>query len=325
MQIYRLISSFMHQKQIQLTYPSQFALLLGLLGLGMILGNLVALALGSVILHAPVNQVASLLIGSEHIQTSRLLNTLASFLVFCTPALVLARIVDKKPFQWLGFSGKFYIKQTMLVVLIAFAGLILSGALGEINQMIPLPSKWATKAKALEAMYKQTMMAMATMKSIGDYLMAILVMAAAPALFEEVLFRGGFQTIIVGWTKNALIGILITSVLFSAIHFSFYGFLPRAALGMILGYVFYYSGNLWLNVFMHFLYNGFIVTQLYLATKQGKSIEKTMDENMPIWLGLVAVMGVLVLLQIFKKEAEQILSLNTIKEESIHASVAKDL
>jgi membrane protease YdiL (CAAX protease family) len=85
---------------------------------------------------------------------------------------------------------------------------------------------------------------------------------------------------------------------------------------MILGYVFYYSGNLWMNVLMHFLYNGLIVTQLYMAGKQGKNIEKTMDENMPIWLGLIAVFGVLVLLQIFKKEAEHILTLNSNKAAS---------
>ncbi len=313
----------MHQRQFPLSFPSQFALLLGLLGLGMILGNLLVLGLGSVILQVPVNKVAGLLTGSKHLQTTRLLNTLASFLVFCTPALILARVMDKKPFKHLGFVGKFYSKQTMLLVLIAFAGLILSGALGEINQLIPLPTKWAAKAKELEQLYKQSMLAMATMKSFSDYLIALLVMAAAPAIFEEVLFRGGFQTIFIGWTKNAFIGILITSVLFSAIHFSFYGFLPRTALGMILGYVFYYSRNLWLSILMHFLYNGLIVTQLYLAGKQGKSIEKTMDENMPIWLGLIAVMGVMVLLQLFKKESEQVLSLRCIKESS-DESVAKD-
>lgn len=313
----------MHQRQFQLTYPSQFALLLGLLGLGMILGNLVVLGLGSVILNVPTSKVAGLLSGTKHLQTTRLLNTLASFLVFCTPALVLARIMDKNPFKHLGFIGKFYSKQTMLLVLIAFSGLVLSGALGEMNQMIPLPAKWAAKAKELEQLYKQSMLAMASMKNFSDYLIALLVMAAAPALFEEVLFRGGFQTIFVGWTKNAFIGILLTSILFSAIHFSFYGFLPRTALGMILGYVFYYSRNLWLSILMHFLYNGLIVTQLYLAGKQGKNIEKTMDENLPIWLGLIAVMSVLVLLQLFKKESEQVLPLG-INQIPSDESVAKD-
>jgi membrane protease YdiL (CAAX protease family) len=60
-------------------------------------------------------------------------------------------------------------------------------------------------------------------------------LAAAPALFEEVLFRGGFQQVFVGWTKNKWAGIIITSILFSAIHFSYFGFLPRLALGIGIG------------------------------------------------------------------------------------------
>ena len=42
----------------------------------------------------------------------------------------------------------------------------------------------------------------------------------------------------IGITRNAFLGIFITSVVFSAIHLSYYGFLPRLALGMMLGYIF---------------------------------------------------------------------------------------
>ena len=142
------------------------------------------------------------------------------------------------------------------------------------------------------------------MKTMSDYLLSILVMAVAPAIFEEMLFRGAVQKIFVGWFKNSFWGILIASVLFSAIHFSFFGFLPRVALGMILGYVFYFSRNLWLNIFIHFLYNGIIVTQLFVAAKQGKQIDKAMDETMPIWLGLIAVISIFVLLRLFKQQSD---------------------
>ena len=112
-------------------------------------------------------------------------------------------------------------------------------------------------------------------------------------------------------------------------NFSFFGFLPRLALGLILGYVFYYSKNLWLNVLMHFLYNGIIVTQLYLATKKGQSIDKVMDESMPIWWGLIATLSMYALLQLFKKESELALAESAINSSEIslptHESVAEDL
>jgi len=56
-------------------------------------------------------------------------------------------------------------KQFLLVILIGFSGLVLSGALGELNQQIPLPASWLAKAKELEASYKQSMMAMIVMKT----------------------------------------------------------------------------------------------------------------------------------------------------------------
>ena len=54
--------------------------------------------------------------------------------------------------------------------------------------------------------------------------------------------------------------------------------------------LFYHTKNIWLSILMHFLNNGLIVTQLYIVTLQGKSLEKAMDENLSIWAGLNGLM-----------------------------------
>ena len=69
------------RQKIELNYPSQFALLLALLGLAIILGNTLVLALGSIMMHTPMKTVAALLNDPKYMNVSRLLNTLASFLV----------------------------------------------------------------------------------------------------------------------------------------------------------------------------------------------------------------------------------------------------
>ncbi len=301
------------QQKTQLTFPIQFAMLLSLLGIGMIVGNLFILGLGANLMHVPMKEVPALLTKPGFMRIAQLLNSLASLIVFCIPAIVLAKILNNHPFQQLQFRSKIALKQVLLVVLLAFTGLLLSGALGELNESIWLPAKWLIKAREMENSYKETMLSMATMHSFTDYLIALLVMAFCPALFEEVLFRGGFQQIFVGWTKNIFLGILITSILFSAIHFSFFGFLPRLGLGMVLGYVFYFGRNIWLNILMHFFYNGMIVTQLYVASIRGKNIEKTMDENMPIWWGLLAIFAVVYLLQALKKETTTLHNANSVE------------
>ncbi|MEK7199284.1 MAG: CPBP family intramembrane glutamic endopeptidase, partial [Bacteroidota bacterium] len=127
------------------------------------------------------------------------------------------------------------------------------------------------------------------------------------ALFEEVLFRSGFQQVFIGWTNNKWAGILIASIVFSSFHFSYFGFLPRMALGVILGLIFYYSKNIWLSILLHFLNNAFVITQLYIASGMGKSISKTMDESIPSWWGIIAVVLLLVFFRSFKKESDLVL------------------
>lgn len=304
----------MNQRQ-QISYPLQFLMLLGLVGLFMIFGSILIAALGSNLLGVSLFQVPDALNRPQNANISRLLNTLATLIAFLVPAILFAKIVSKKPFSFLGFSKQVNAKQFALVVLITFAGMILSGSLGMLNQKIPLSESLLKQAQNLENTYKNAMMNMAHMSSFTDYLLAMLVMALAPAIFEEVLFRGAFQKVFTGWTKNAWAGIIITSILFSAIHFSFFGFLPRIALGIILGLIFFYTNNLWLSILLHFLNNGFVVTQLYILTVQGKSIEKVMDETMPIWWGIIALVLLIVLFRILLKESNLLKKELTITEE----------
>ncbi len=293
----------MNQRQ-QISYPLQFLMLLGLVGLFMIFGSILIAALGSNLLGISFFQVPDALNRPQNANISRLLNTLATLIAFLIPAFVFAKIISKQPFSWLGFNKKINAKQLLMVVLITFAGMVLSGSLGMLNQQIPLSKGLLKQAQQLENTYKNAMMNMAHMTNFTDYLLSMLVMALAPAIFEEVLFRGAFQQVFVGWTKNAWAGIIITSILFSAIHFSFFGFLPRIALGLILGLIFFYTNNLWLSILLHFLNNGFVVTQLYILTAQGKSIDKVMDETMPIWWGIIALVILVVLFRLLITETE---------------------
>ena len=301
----------------RLNYPMQFALLIGLMGVFIVISGLMVAFLGSQLMHVPFSQVGIQINKTENVNIARLLNTLASVLVFLLPALILARNLGKNAFTQIGFNSAISARQIIPLLLIMVAGIMLSGALGELNEKIPLPAALYAKARALEDEYKASMLSMASMKTVYDYILALLVLAAAPALCEEVLFRGGFQQVFIGWTKNKWTGIIITSILFSAFHFSYFGFLPRLALGIILGLIFFYSKNIWLNIFLHFLNNALVVTQLYMASRVGKSIEKTMDENIPMWVGVIALLFLFIFFRIFKQESEAVL---LAKEKEIYSS-----
>ena len=90
-------------------------------------------------------------------------------------------------------------------------------------------------------------------------------MALLPALGEEFIFRGILQRLLKDWLKNIHVAIFITGFLFGAMHMQFYGLLPRMILGVIFGYLFYWSGSIWVPVFAHFINNSGAIVVSWLS------------------------------------------------------------
>jgi membrane protease YdiL (CAAX protease family) len=88
--------------------------------------------------------------------------------------------------------------------------------------------------------------------------------ALVPAIGEELLFRGALLKLFTNISRNIHIAVFFTAFLFAAIHFQFYGFLPRFFIGLILGYSFVITGNLWVPIFVHFINNSASVIVYYL-------------------------------------------------------------
>ncbi|MEO6282581.1 MAG: CPBP family intramembrane glutamic endopeptidase [Dyadobacter sp.] len=98
----------------------------------------------------------------------------------------------------------------------------------------------------------------------SQLLIALFVVTLLPALGEEVLFRGLIQTKLARHWGNIHLAIWVSAAIFSAIHFQFYGFIPRMMLGALFGYLYYWTGNLWVSVLAHFVNNGFVLVMMYL-------------------------------------------------------------
>ncbi len=99
-------------------------------------------------------------------------------------------------------------------------------------------------------------------------LVALLAAIAAP-IFEELLFRGFLQPLL-SRTFGVIVGILITSVLFGALHFSEYQSAWQYAVaisivGVALGAARAWSGSLIPSTLMHAAFNGVSVIGLFLT------------------------------------------------------------
>jgi membrane protease YdiL (CAAX protease family) len=117
--------------------------------------------------------------------------------------------------------------------------------------------------------------------SRGELLLAFFVIAVLPAIGEELVFRGLIQQELYRGTKNIHVAIWVSAVLFSAIHFQFFGFVPRLLLGALFGYLYYWSGNLSLAILAHFVNNGVSVLALYLYQQGTFDFDIESSESLP--------------------------------------------
>jgi membrane protease YdiL (CAAX protease family) len=119
-----------------------------------------------------------------------------------------------------------------------------------LNASLPLP-EWMI---SMEDSQNWLVGEVLRMESFNEFVVALTVAAIAPAIGEELLFRGLLQPQLQKLTNNPHWGIWLGAILFSAIHLQFVGFFPRMLLGALLGYLLWWSGSLWLPILIHFLY-----------------------------------------------------------------------
>ncbi len=271
------------------SFPGQLGILLGLIGAGVIIGAIVSFGIWLAMTGKGIATMQTDILNPKYYSAIMWMQAVSTFLMFFLPVYLFALICYRNPSKFIGFNTRFNYKQVVILLAILLLTFPLSGALAELTKMIPIPKSWQIYFKAEEAARAAQEKALININSLPKYLVSMVIIALLPAIFEEVCFRGGIQNILTRWFKGPWIAIIITSIIFSLVHISYYGFLVRAVLGVFLGLIFYYSGSLWLSILFHFLYNGLQVTALYVTSSSITKNPKDIEDNFPLWAGVVAL------------------------------------
>lgn len=198
-----------------------------------------------------------------------------ALLTFLTPALFCASLFKKKPESFLTIDKGFSMINLLLAIVIIFAAQPVVNTIGEWNQQISLPeslNKIEVAFKAMEeSATKTTERMLLSDSSTSALLINILVVALLAAIAEEFFFRGIVQQTILKISNNIHIAVWVSAIIFSFIHFQFYGFFPRIFLGALLGYIFVWSRSLWLPIIIHFINNAAAIL-LYRQYHDDKSV-----------------------------------------------------
>tara|TARA_B100000953_G_scaffold901_1_gene816 strand:- start:7579 stop:8454 length:876 start_codon:yes stop_codon:yes gene_type:complete len=186
----------------------------------------------------------------------------------------------------------------ILVLLLTFFFMILNSGVIEWNKSINFPEfmnsfeTWAfNKEKELE---KITIF-LVSFENNWEFLFGILSIALIPGICEEYLFRGVLQKNFYLISKNIHIAVWLSAFFFSALHLQFYGFFPRMLLGVLFGYIYYWSGSIVYPMIAHIFNNFFSLTIFYFSQKGllNENFEVSVNSSPKIPMALIIISAVL--------------------------------
>ena len=186
----------------------------------------------------------------------------------------------------------------ILVLSSTFFFMILNSGVIEWNKSINFPEfmnsfeTWAfNKEKELE---KITIF-LVSFANNWEFLFGILSIALIPGICEEYLFRGVLQKNFYLISKNIHIAVWLSAFFFSALHLQFYGFFPRMFLGVLFGYIYYWSGSILYPMIAHIFNNFFSLTIFYLSQKGllNENFEVSVNSSPKIPMVLIIISAVL--------------------------------
>ena len=177
------------------------------------------------------------------------------------------------------------------------------------NEQLTFPESMSALEQMMRSfaeLNKSAMSKLLANDSIGGIILNVFVIAVMAALVEEFFFRGCLQQIMIKITQNVHVGVWITAVIFSAIHFDIYGFVPRILLGAGLGYLFVWTGNIWYPIIAHFVNNASIVLLQQLYYKTPELQENDFNWDTDIWYVIASVVGIPIIIFLFRKYKQKV-------------------
>ena len=188
--------------------------------------------------------------------------------LFLIPAFVISILLRKRKESFLRIKKLPGTIPVFMVIILALLIIPVTSYIGILNSKMDLPA-WLSGVEEWIRTKEDNATAMMGLliksPGIGVLIINIFILAVIPSIAEEMLFRGVLQQILCRVFRSGHAGIWITAIIFSTIHFQFFGFLPRLMLGLTFGYLYFWSGNLWLPVIAHFINNAIPVVISYFV------------------------------------------------------------
>lgn len=241
-----------------LSNAARWFILIGLLLFGSIFSVILAYLVIYIIFGVNSLQGTSLMDSIHYIRMLQIFNQVG---IFIFPPVMFAIFTEARPVTYLGFIRVPWSHMVITAFLILCVSPIVS-QLMVWNEAMELPAQleglenWM---KASEESAKSITEKILSYTDSGSLAINLCMMVFLPALGEELLFRATAIRLFNRTFKNIHVSVWVSAILFSAFHLQFYGFLPRLFLGLLFGYLFVWSGSIWIPFIAHFVNNCIVV------------------------------------------------------------------
>ncbi len=204
-------------------------------------------------------QFATLIIvGDTPTRASLLLSaTIQDIVAFIAPAAIMARLVSRTPMHTLALRVPLTFRSIAGVVLIYIISLPALNMLVEWNNSITFPGVIEQTLRNMEQSASEVTAVLLGSESWTEMLLSVLIVGVLAGFSEELFFRGALQQTL--YRRRPIIAVWMTALVFSILHFQFYGFVPRLLLGAYFGLLLMWTHSLWPGILAHILNNSVTV------------------------------------------------------------------
>lgn len=223
-----------------------------------------------------VTQAASgQIISLGFLRTFQIINQIG---IFIFPPIAFAWLISERPLNFLGIS-KPRAGQMILAIIAVLSIAPVINVLVQWNEGLSLPhmfrgiENWMRNTEENAARLTENFL---NAGNPADLALNLLMIGILPALGEELLFRPAFIGVLKKMFRNVHWPVMISAIVFSAFHLQFFGFFPRLVLGILMGYLYVWSGSLWVPALAHFVNNSVVVVVSWLF--QNQFIEKNLTD-----------------------------------------------
>lgn len=196
----------------------------------------------------------------------------------------------------------------ILAIIIFFMGMPLLAYLVDWNKDMKLPANlkpiqdWMENSENLAKVLTETII---YYKDSTSFIVTLLVVALIPGIGEELVFRGVVQNELKDILKSPTLAIWITGFLFSFIHFQFFGFFPRMFLGVLFGYLYYWSGNIYVSMFVHFMNNALTLVLANMYKQKDISFNPDSSESIPFYSVIISIMAFSFFIYLYQRNSKE--------------------